>query len=98
MWWWQSQALGGAFSLGGAMPDEFGTSWAWLCCMETPVAAASVAAEATLMKVRRATIFDLPDGLHCYLESFLLAPNSVKNRSHTSARFPNCPIPCPDSQ
>src|SRR5712671_1933076 len=54
---WQSAALGGALSLGGSTPTEFGTSWAWLSSTCPPDIAAVIAAmETPLMKVRRAII------------------------------------------
>src|SRR5712671_364243 len=55
---WQSAALGGALSLGGAVPTEFDTSWARLSSTCPPDIAAVIAAmETPLMKVRRAIIF-----------------------------------------
>ena len=55
---WQSAALAGALSLGGSVPTEFGTCWAWLCPTWIPEVVAAIAAiEAPLMKVRRAIIF-----------------------------------------
>src|SRR5213596_1525513 len=58
MWWWQSQAPGGALTLAGSVPEEFGTCWAKLSRMEMPaVVAASAASEAPLTNVRRAIMF-----------------------------------------
>jgi hypothetical protein len=46
--------LGGAFSLGGAVPLEFGTGWAIPSRMATPdVVAATAAMDAALINVRR---------------------------------------------
>src|ERR1700690_1016042 len=62
MCWWQSHDSGGAFSLGGAVPEVFGTaSCAALNGAETipaaPPAVANVASPALLMNVRRPILF-----------------------------------------
>src|SRR5262245_3388475 len=41
MWWWQSVALGGAFSLGGSTPVEYFTCWASACVEEANATAAA---------------------------------------------------------
>src|SRR5260370_36200757 len=58
MWWWQSQAPTGAFSLAGSLPDELGAVWARPG--ETPDAVAAKAV-APLMKLRRAIMRSSPD-------------------------------------
>src|SRR4051812_7125552 len=51
---WQSQAFGGAFSFGGAVPKEFATCWARAGRAPSADAAAATAAiEALRMNVRR---------------------------------------------
>ena len=58
MWWWQSQEPAGALSLGGSVPEEFGTCWAWLTPTEIADPADAIATiETLLMKVRRAINF-----------------------------------------
>src|SRR5580704_5676551 len=56
MWWWQSQAPTGAFSLACSLPDELGACWAWPGSTASPEAAAAKA-EAPLMNVRRAIMW-----------------------------------------
>src|SRR5258708_22238526 len=53
MWWWQSQAPGGAFTFASSLPEELGTGSARPGATENPELAAA-SAEAPLMKVRRA--------------------------------------------
>src|SRR5215470_4816816 len=55
MWWWQSAALGGAFSLGGSVPIEYFTCWAAALVEEasSPAAAAPDAALSTCRRVHR---------------------------------------------
>jgi len=55
MWWWQSVALGGAFSLGGSVPVEYFTCWASALVEEvsTHTAAAPAAALSTCRRVHR---------------------------------------------
>src|SRR5215510_551279 len=55
MWWWQSVALGGAFSLGGSVPIEYFTCWASALVEEasSPAAAAPDAALSTCRRVHR---------------------------------------------
>src|SRR4030081_1834630 len=58
---WQSQALGGALSLGGSVPAEYGTDWALPGRMEIPVvAAATTAMAAPLSMLRPALVWDSP--------------------------------------
>src|SRR5215831_7047113 len=52
MWWWQSVALGGAFSLGGSVPVEYFTCWASAGIEEARTPAAAIS-EATLTTSRR---------------------------------------------
>src|SRR5215471_20540710 len=55
MWWWQSVALGGAFSLGGSVPIENFTCWASALVegARTPAATAPDAAASTCRLVHR---------------------------------------------
>src|SRR5215467_4946060 len=55
MWWWQSVAFGGAFSLGGSVPVEYFTCWASALRekVSTPTAAAPDAALSTCRRVHR---------------------------------------------
>src|SRR5437868_8370663 len=65
MWWWQSQASGGAFNFGRSVPLELGTA---ICAREsddTIPAAVNAASPAAWRKVRR-SIFRSAIG--CLLE------------------------------
>src|ERR1044072_1459071 len=53
MWWWQSQALGGAFNAGVPVPAELGTSCAYAVSAAVRLAAASAARLPSLRNVRR---------------------------------------------
>ena len=58
---WQSQAFGGALSLGGSVPAEYGTACAPPGRMEMPVVPAATAADAApLSKLRRAIMWSSP--------------------------------------
>src|SRR5437660_10745044 len=62
---WQSQAFGGALSLGGSLPDENGTVSAWPVRTESPEMAATAAAPAVPLRNSRRCMASSHIGADC---------------------------------
>src|SRR5262245_5880343 len=81
---WQSQVLAGTLSLGGSVPEELGTDWAWLLRIgSADVANAAIAAP--LKNLRRAIM--LPPFLGRSW-SLLVVPRSVRLRAQEQFLHP----------
>src|SRR5438067_4425180 len=75
MWWWQSQAFGGAFNSGAPEPAELGTSCAYAFSADVRLAAASATRLPSLRNVRR-LILDAA-GMLVYFFAFCRSSSSA---------------------